>query len=41
MADNLYKVAAKLMKDNPEMKSCEALAEAKKIINERTENSNV
>lgn len=34
---DVYKVASKLIKENPEMKSYEALAEAKKIINERKE----
>ncbi len=40
MADK-YKLAAELMKENPGMKSYEALREAKKIIKERTEKSNV
>lgn len=31
MADNLYKVAAKFMKENPKLKYYEAMIEAKKI----------
>lgn len=33
--DDIYKVAAQLMKDNPGMKYYEALVEAKKVINEK------
>ncbi|MDR7870341.1 MAG: hypothetical protein RIN55_05745 [Tissierellaceae bacterium] len=35
MADNLYKIAAQLIKNNPGMKHYEALKEAKKIIKEK------